>query len=215
MDAKVRIGCGRRNRLPSVGVLVRTAIVQRVGRFGSTSGLGRGDGPLGRKRSEVWNRFVMMALAEQSRRLLDAPSNRPHPEARRAAALAAKERPHVGQDGVGHVEGELERSKTEHADRETPGEPFGLVESPEHLGDGFPSKLHRAVGHQEMDRRVGVPDIEIRIERPECVRIVADRPFDEPRLARWTLSSSVDPAGNAAAHPAFAVEQEDGLGGYD
>ena len=156
----------------------------------------------------------MSALAEQSLRLLDAPPNRPHPEARCAAALAAKERAHVSQDGVGHIKDELERSKTEHADGEAPGEPFGLVESPEYLGDGFPSKLHRAVGHQKMDRRVGVPDIEIRIERSQRVRIVADRPFDEPRLARWTLSRSLDPAGNAAADPAFAVEQEDGLSFY-
>ena len=156
-----------------------------------------------------------MALAEQSLRLPDAPPNRPQPEARCAAALAAKQRPQVRQDGVGHVENGLKRPKTEQADGKAPGEPFGLVESPEHLGDGFPAELHRTVGHQKMDRRVGVPDIEIRIERSQRVRIVADRPFDEPRLARWTLSRSLDPAGNAAAHTAFAVEQEDGLGVYD
>jgi len=151
---------------------------------------------------------------EQSFRRFDAPSNRPHPEAGRAAALAAKERAHIRQDGVGHIEGELERSKTEHADGKAPGEPFCLIESAEHLGNGFPTELHRAVGHQKMDRRVGVPDIEIRIERSQGVRIVAYWPFDEPRLARWALSRSLDPAGNAAAHTAFAVEQEDGLGLY-
>src|SRR5450755_1924784 len=113
-----------------------------------------------------------MALAEQSLRLFDAPANRPHPEAGCAAALAAKKWAHVRQDGVGHIEDELERSKTEHPEGKTSGEPFGLVESPENLCDGFPAELHRPVGHQKMDRRVGVPDIEIRVERSQRVGIV-------------------------------------------
>lgn len=169
---------------------------------------------LGRKRSEVRKRIVMTALAEQSLRLFDAPPNGPHPEAGCAAALAAKERAYVRQDGVGHIEDELERSKAEHADRKAWGEPFGPVESPEHLGDGLPSDLHRAVGHQKMNCLVGVPNIEIRIERSQRFRIVANRSLDNARLARWALSSSLDPAGNAAADAAFAVEQEDGLGVY-
>jgi len=148
-----------------------------------------------------------MALVEQSLRLPDAPPNRPQPEARCAAALAAKQRPQVRQDGVGHVENGLERPKTEHSDGKAPGEPFGLVESPEYLGNGFSAELHRTVGHEKMDRRVSVPDIEIRIERSKRVGIVANRPFDECRAP--------DPAGNAAANAAFAVEQENGLGGYD
>jgi len=126
----------------------------------------------------------MMALAEESLCLLDAPSNRPHPEAGRAAALTAKEWAHVRQHGVGHIEDELEGSKPEYPHGKAPGEPPGLVETAEHLGNGFPSELHRAVGHEKMDRRVGVPDIEIWIERSQRVGIVANRPVDEPRLSR-------------------------------
>jgi hypothetical protein len=181
----------------------------------ATRGLRRYVTSLGRERREVWNRVVVMALVEEGLRLLDAPSNRPHPEAGCAAALATKERAHVRQDGVGHIEDELEGSKTEHAHGKAPGEPFGLVKRPEHLGDRFPSELHRAIGHQEMDGRVGVPDIELRIERSQRLGIVANRPFDEAGLARRTAGSSLDPAGDAATDAALAVEQQDRLGVYD
>jgi hypothetical protein len=51
------------------------------------------------------------------------------------------------QDGVGHVEYYLKWSESEYADGETPGEPFGVGQTPQNLRNGFPSELHRAIGH--------------------------------------------------------------------
>src|ERR1700733_956643 len=100
--------------------------------------------------------------------------NRSHPEARVSAALAAEKRTHVRQNNVSHVQYELEWTESENADGENPCEPFSATQIPQNLRNGFPSDLHRAIGHQDMNRRIGVPYIEFRIEQPEFIRIITN-----------------------------------------
>jgi len=112
---------------------------------------------------------------KQGRRPFDSQRNWCHPEARGTATLAAEERTHVSQDGVSRIEHDLERPDAKETDCETSGKPSCAPQSPQNFSDGFSAALHRAIGHQDVDRRVGVPDIKVRIERLERLRIVANR----------------------------------------
>jgi len=106
----------------------------------------------------------MVIPAEYTLRPLGNPLDRSQP-AWRSATFAAEKRSHVGQDGVAHVEYQLKWLESKYADRETPGKPFGVGQTSQNLGDGFSAKLHRAIGHEEMDRLIGIPDVEVRMER--------------------------------------------------
>lgn len=148
----------------------------------------------------------MATLAEYDLRPFDHPPNRSHPKAWRATTLTAEEWAHVCQDGVGHVEYHLEWSESEYAVGESPGEPFGVGQVPQNFRNGFPSELHGAIGHEDMDRRIGIPDIEVRIQRPKRLRIVTNRSFDDARLAQSALCRLLHPMRNAAANTTFVVE---------
>jgi hypothetical protein len=90
----------------------------------------------------------------------EEPSDRSNPNACRAATLTAEKWPHVCKDGVAKVEYHLEGSDSEHLDGKTGSEPFGIGQISQNLRDGFSSELHRAIGHQDMDRLIGIPNIE-------------------------------------------------------
>ena len=97
-------------------------------------------------------------------------------------------------------------AESENTEGENPCEPFGIGQIPERLRDGFPSELHRAIGHEDMDRFIGIPDIEVRIERAKRLRIVTNRLFEDARLVRFALCRLLNPMRNAAANTAFVVE---------
>ncbi len=133
------------------------------------------------------------------------PSNRSQP-AGRSATLTAEKGAHVGQDGIAQVEYHLKWPESEYADGETPGKPFGIGQTPQDLGDGFSAELHRTIGHEDMDRLIGIPDIELWIERQQNLRIVTDRLHDEAHLARRASCRLLHPMPNAAANRAFVIE---------
>jgi hypothetical protein len=131
--------------------------------------------------------------------------NRSQP-AWRSAALAAEKGAHVGQDGAAQVECHLKWLESKYADGETPGKPFGDRQTPQNLGNGLSAELHRAIGHDEMDRLIGIPDIEVRMERQQRIRVVANWLYDEARLARTALCRPLHPMPNAATDGAFVIE---------
>ena len=92
---------------------------------------------------------------------------------------------------------------------EEPGKPFGVVQRPQKLRDGLPAEPHRAVGHQEMYRAVGVPDVEVRLERSQRFWIVTNRSNDDARLARMVLSRLLHPVPDATADTALVIEQQE------
>jgi hypothetical protein len=147
----------------------------------------------------------VVILAEYALHPLGNPSNRSQP-AWRSATLTSEKGAYVGQYGVAHVEYDLKWLESKYADGETPGKPFGVGQTPQNLGDGFSPELHRAIGHEEMDRLIGIPDVEIRMERQQRIRIVADRLYDEARLARPALWRPLHPMPNAAADGTFVIE---------
>jgi hypothetical protein len=102
-------------------------------------------------------------LAENALRPLGNPSNWSQP-AWRSTTLTSEKGAHVSQYGVAHVEYHLKWLESKYADGKTPGKPFGVGQTPQHLGNGFAAEIHRAIGHEEMDRIVGIPDIEVRME---------------------------------------------------
>jgi hypothetical protein len=57
-----------------------------------------------------------------------------------------------------------------------------------------------------MDRRIGIPDIEIRIQRPKPPGIVTDGLCDDVRLASFALRRPLHPMPNVAADSAFVIE---------
>src|ERR1700690_2254476 len=120
------------------------------------------------------SRAPVATSAEYALRPFGDPPNRSQPD-RRSATLTAEKGAHVCQNGVAHVEYHLKWPESKHADGETPGKPFGIGQTPQDLGNGFPSELHRAIGHKEMDRLVGIPDIEVWMERQQRLRIVPNR----------------------------------------
>jgi hypothetical protein len=74
-----------------------------------------------------------------------------------------------------------------------PREPSGVRQIPQSLRDGFPSQLHRAIGHQDVDRFIGIPDVEIGIERPKPLRVVTNGLYEEARLARFAPAPTFAP----------------------
>jgi hypothetical protein len=106
----------------------------------------------------------MALFPEYALRPLGNPLDRSQP-AWRSTALAAEKGAHVGQEGIAHIEHHLKWSESKYAGGETPGKPFGVGQTPQNLGNGFSAELHRAIGHEEMDRLVGIPDIELWMER--------------------------------------------------
>src|ERR1700679_3856979 len=143
--------------------------------------------PCGRKHSEMRNWFRMTTLAEHGFRPFDKRMNRPEPNAWRSTTLAAEKGAHVGQDGIAHVEQYLKWLESKYGEGETPGKPFGVGQTPENLRNGFSAELHRAIGHEQMDRLVGIPDVELRMERQQRIWVVANRLYDEACLGRTTL----------------------------
>jgi hypothetical protein len=75
--------------------------------------------------------------------------------------------------------------KAKRADGEKRREPSGVWQIPQNFSHGFTAKLHRAIGHEDVDGCVGIPNIELRIERPKLFGIIADRPFDDAGFARF------------------------------
>jgi hypothetical protein len=132
--------------------------------------------------------------------------NRPHPKARLSATLAAEKRAHVCQSGVRNVQHHLEWPESKNVDSETPREPSGVAQIPQNLSNRFPSELHRSIGHEDMNRRVGIPYVEFRIEQPEFFRIVTDRSYVDARLSRLAACRLLNPTPNATTHSAFIVE---------
>ena len=132
--------------------------------------------------------------------------NRPHPKARLSATLAAEKRAHICQNDVGNVEYHLEWPESKSVDSETPREPSGVAQIPKNLRSRFASELHRSIGHEDMNRRVGIPYVEFRIEQPEFFRIVTDRSYVDARLSRLAACRLLNPTPNATTHSAFIVE---------
>ena len=151
------------------------------------------------------SRAGVAILSEHALRPLGNPPNRSQP-AWCSATLTSEKGAHVGQNGIAHVEYHLKRLESEYADGKTPGEPFGVGQHPQNLGNGFSAEFHRTVGHEEMDRLIGIPDVEVRMERQQCIRVVANRLYDEGRLARTVLRRLLHPMSNASADGAFVVE---------
>jgi len=102
--------------------------------------------------------------AEYALRPFGYPSHRSQP-AWRSTTLTSENGAHVGQDGIAQVEYRLKWLESKYSDGETPGKPFGVGQTPQNLGNGFSAELHRAIGHEKMDRLVGVPDVEVWVER--------------------------------------------------
>ncbi len=140
---------------------------------------------------------------------LHHPPNRSHPRAGGATTFTSEQRPHISQDRVGDIQHRLKRSESKAADAEAPGEPRGAVQSAQDLGNGLPAELHRTIRHDEMNRCVGVPDIEVWMERAEHRRIATDRTHDDAALSRPVLCRRTHPVRNAAADAALIVEQQD------
>jgi hypothetical protein len=143
--------------------------------------------------------------AEYALRPFGDPRNRSQP-AWRSATFAAEKRAHVSQDGVAHVEHHLKWLESKYADSETPGKPFGVGQPSQNLGNGFSAELHRAIGHEEMDRLIGIPDVEVWMERKKRIRVIANRLYDEACLARTAPCRPLYPMSNAATDGAFVIE---------
>jgi hypothetical protein len=62
-----------------------------------------------------------------------------------------------------------------------------------------------------MDRLIGIPNIEIGIERPKFLRIVTNGLYDDARLVRFALRRPLHPMPNVAADSAFVIEEENRL----
>jgi hypothetical protein len=95
---------------------------------------------------------------------------------------------------------------SKNANAENPCKPFGVAQIPQNFRNRFASDLHRAIGDYDMDRRVGIPYIEFRIEQPEFFRIVANWSYDDARVSRFADCRFLHPTAYAAADGAFVVE---------
>ena len=63
-----------------------------------------------------------------------------------------------------------------------------------------------------MDRRVSVPNIELRIQEREGLGVVPDRAHDDADLAFADAGRCPNPLGNRAAYGAFVVVEQDRCG---
>lgn len=112
----------------------------------------------------------------------------------------------MGEEGVGEVEHSLEWSEGE-----KPCEPPAVRQAAEDFRDRFPTELHRAIRHEEMNRLVGIPDVERRIERPKRLGVVTNWRDDEARFSRLPLRRPPDPIADVTANIALVVEEQDWL----
>jgi hypothetical protein len=157
------------------------------------------------------SRAGVALLAEYALRPFGDPRNRSQP-AWRSATFAAEKGAHIGQYGVAQVEYHLKWLESKYADGETPGKPFGVGQTPQNLGNSLSAEPHRPIGHEEMDRLIGIPDVELWIERPQHLRIVTNWLNDEARRARTALRRLLHPMPNSSADGALVIEQQDWLG---
>ena len=156
------------------------------------------------------SRAGVVIPAEYALRPLGNTLNRSQP-AWRSATLASEKGPHVRQDGIAHVEYHLKWLESKYADGETPGKPFGAGQISQDLSNGFSAELHRAIRHEEMNRLVGIPDVERRIERPKRLGVVTNWRDDEARFSRLPLRRPPDPIADVTANIALVVEEQDWL----
>ena len=152
------------------------------------------------------SRVRLAALGKCTFHPLHHPSDRSHQRARRTATLAAKDRAKVGQNCIGQVEYCLEWTKAKDADCEAPGEPPCSGQASQDVRNGVSAELHGTIRHQEVDRRIGVPDIQVRIQRTKRIWIIPDGPFHDACLSR-----QLNPTGDVATDAAFVIEQQDRL----
>src|ERR1700691_1402088 len=126
----------------------------------------------------MWSRAGVALLAEYALRRLGRPPSSPpgHPPSNRpersqpaggSTTLASEKGAHVGQYGVAQVEHSLKGLESEYGEGKTSGEPFCVGQPAQNFGDGLSAELHRAIGHEEMDGFVGVPDIEAGMQRQQ------------------------------------------------
>jgi hypothetical protein len=133
-----------------------------------------------------------------------------HPGALLASAGATEERTHVVQNGVTKVEQLLKRLEAEQADGKTPREPLGSRQTTQHFGYRFAAGIHRAIGLQRMDDGVGIPDIEVRIERAKFGRVIAYGARIELWQSRSLVRVFLHPLTDAVAYRAGAIEKQQG-----
>ena len=138
----------------------------------------------------------------------DRAMERLDPRCRSSAALAPEQRTDVRENAIAEIEYRLKRARPENRDGERPREPSAIRQTSEYLGDRFASDFHPTVRHDEVNRRVRVPDIEIRIDRSKRDRIVPDRSYDETSSAGWPPRRRHDPARDRSADRALAVEEQ-------
>jgi len=62
-----------------------------------------------------------------------------------------------------------------------------------------------------MNRCIGIPDVEIGIERPKPLRVVTNGLYEDARLTRFAPRRLLHPMPNVAADSAFVIEEENRL----
>ena len=127
--------------------------------------------------------LCLVALGECCLSPLYRPPDRLHPRTWGTATLAAEERTDVSQDGVAQVEYRLKWAESQDTEGEGPGEPPSFGQAPQDLRNGFTTELHGTVGHQEVDSRVSIPNIQVWIQRPKFLRIIPNGSFDDARIS--------------------------------
>ena len=127
--------------------------------------------------------LCLETLGECSLCPLYRPANRSYPRTWRTATLAAKERTDVRQDGIGEVEYCLKWAESKDTEAEGPGKPLSAGQVPQDLRNGFSTELHGTVRHQEVNSRVSIPNIQVWIQRPKCLRILPNGSFDNARIS--------------------------------
>ena len=123
-----------------------------------------------------------------------------------AATLTAEKRPHICQDGVGHVEHDLKWPESKYGGGKTPREPSCVGKISERLRDGLPSEFHGAIWHQDVDRLIGIPDIKIGIERPKHPGVVTNGLYEDARLTGFALRRPLHPVPNMTTDSTFVIE---------
>jgi hypothetical protein len=152
---------------------------------------------------------MRLPTAERARDECPGPCDRPEPGARSSAALTAEEWPYIRKDRIGQIEQSLKRTKSKDGDREAPREPSCVGQVPQYLCYRFPPEPHRAIGHEQVDRRISVPDIQIRVERPKRLWVGADGSLLDAGLGRASFPRSFHPTRHAPANSAFVIVKKD------
>lgn len=145
-------------------------------------------------------------FSEKTRYPFDRGRKGPDPSFRGAAAFAAEKRTGVRKNQITQVEQQLERPKTEEAQVKKPGEPAGIRQDAKNFRAGFTAQFQGTVGHEQMDGRVGIPNIKTGAESLKRLRVLSDRTNDQKSPAGWPISGLLDPMGDMPADAAFIVE---------